>query len=265
MTAKARASQPFLVDTLAAAFGGRLEAGAEFGGELIAGDLVVEVSVRVRRRVTRDDARAHREGALAFLRGHAGRVKHCGCWLKGRRSGQCQGRVVAAVVCSGTSGEKTSYTFICGRHRESHGIDARHILAVVVLDESDLAPIRKQAADEDAAYVRRELERNAKALEAALPAFADPAGVPAGWTYEAPTFCRDGSVDRRPQWSFTEGGVRLLVTLYADSFDTYCGWHAWRGHRRIGDDVTPGRRAIGLARNAAFGACIKAAATGGDT
>lgn len=139
-----------LLATLAAHFRGAVTPGATWAGEIVDGDLVAEVTVRIRRRVSTEAARDCREGALAALRKDTFRVRHCGCGVQrrtgwgGTRAADCSGRVVAAVAYTAYYSGETTYQFVCGRHRDKPGIRPESILAVVDLTETSLRPIREQ-------------------------------------------------------------------------------------------------------------------------
>lgn len=150
MTTKGVKRDASLLRTLAERFRGSVTPGAEWRGEIVEGDLVAEVTVRIRRHVSPDAARGYREGALAALTKDTFRVRHCECpiqrrgWI-GKYSGQCSGRVTTAVVCRAAfGGGELAYQFVCNRHRDAPGIRPEAILATVALPESALRPIHAQ-------------------------------------------------------------------------------------------------------------------------
>lgn len=143
--------------------------------KVTAGELEIELTVKVRNRIGSDKAAEYQEGALAALRERPGLVRHCGCSTAPkpgsfiRSRGDCRGRVVAAVAYRRLTGD-IGYLFICGRHRDSHGMAARDILGTVELTDAMLAPIRKADAERQAAFekqwreeeAQREAERSGK-------------------------------------------------------------------------------------------------------
>lgn len=107
--------------------------------------LEVEITVRVRRHTGAAQAAELREEALAWLREtvagypNAFEAERCGCYLKGGSwpkggGGRCEGRVVAVIVYRlfTTTGDNC-FRFICGRHREKHGIEPSRVVGVVEL------------------------------------------------------------------------------------------------------------------------------------
>jgi len=154
---------------------GRLSPGLERRGTIFDQDVEVEISVRVRHRAAPDAIAQYRGAALDRLKQRPYLVRHCGCGVKPRHSwvkykSDCTGRVVAAVVYQGwndplsspyTSG--SGFLFICGRHRETHGVDPKVILAVVELPPSLLAPLHEAAktrqAEQDRKYREEEEAR----------------------------------------------------------------------------------------------------------
>ncbi len=144
-----------LLRELAEQLRGSVEVGAEWQGEIVADDLVAEVTVKVRRRVSSDAERAFREQALGALRKDTFRVRHCECYVtrRGWRSYQapCSGRVVASVVTGGLAASE-SFRFVCSRHRDAHGVDPRYVLGTVSLSERELRPIREQSEKDRIAW-----------------------------------------------------------------------------------------------------------------
>lgn len=135
---------------------GSVTAGAEWRGELVEGDLVAEVTVRVRRRVTQDAARGYREQALEALTKDPIAVRRCGCYVQRRKpwggtsSDRCSGRVVSAVAYRPSSFPTTlinGFQFVCSRHTEKHGLRPESVFAIVALPEHALRPLRKQAEE----------------------------------------------------------------------------------------------------------------------
>lgn len=156
-------AKPDVIAALTHLCGGRLLVGDESSHTLNNGELVIEVTVRVRNRVTDEIAVAYRAQALAELVAHPFRVEHCRCVInKGKRGlfnseRDCSGRVVAVVVSKSVySSKEPKFTFVCVRHREKHGEDPKRVLAVVDLPGFELVRIRqllelKRKAD-DARY-----------------------------------------------------------------------------------------------------------------
>lgn len=156
-----------LFQDMATRFKGELAAGRSFGGEIVVGDLVATMSVRVRRRVHQADAVAYRTGALAQLQLHLHLARHCGCRVMPRgafrHESDCEGKITAVVVYTSPHARidapAPSYLFVCGRHREVHRVDPRHVLAIVDLPEADLVLLRARAKAE---YDRRTAEFDAE-------------------------------------------------------------------------------------------------------
>ncbi len=155
----------------------------------------IELTINVRRRAPTDDARRYRAAALAVLAVNPYPVAHCACKVTSRRPGwspsrgDCQARVVAAVVYrrlmvwrddryQDAGPDDLEFLFICGRHRDSHGIDPRLILATIELTDGELVPARKtletRKAEHEAKWRREEAEREAERRAAVA---ADPAHV----------------------------------------------------------------------------------------
>jgi hypothetical protein len=132
-----------------------------------AGDLEIELAIKVRRRMDQAKAADHQQGALAVLHERPGLVRRCGCstapkpgsFMKSRRD--CKGRVVAAVVYQRLVSE-VGYLFICGRHRDSHGVAACDVLGVVELTEPMLAAARKADAIKQAEWEKKWREEEAE-------------------------------------------------------------------------------------------------------
>lgn len=165
---------PKLVRALAEQLRGSIEPGAAWGGEIVMEgdvDLVAEITVRVRRRVTSDAARDFRAAALEALRKDPWRVYHCGCSVKrrgwiGSHSADCSGKIVAAVAYRLLVSGDVAFLFVCNRHRDGHKIEPRRVLAAVALAPHDLQPIREEAdkakAALDAKWRAEEAAREAR-------------------------------------------------------------------------------------------------------
>lgn len=176
---------------------GRLSVGYQGTHTLVADDLEVEIVVKVRRRTDADAAATYRAAALAYVdtvptsadpypTGGLGVVRQCQGHTA--RAGWCTARVVAVVVYKPAFGQKeTHFRFVCGRHRDKHGVDPKRVLATVELPPSVLAPYRARLAAADAAReAKRIAEDRAEAaarecLRAAQEAIDEAAVVaPAG-------------------------------------------------------------------------------------
>jgi hypothetical protein len=156
-----------LLAELASWGGGSFRPGLERQGVVRTEDgLEVEISIRVRRHTGAAQAAELREAALAWLREtvvgmpNAFEAERCGCYLKS--GGRCEGRVVAVVVSRLLVTGSNCFRFICGRHRQTHGIDPTRIVGVVELPEHTLAEARDLVKRWTAA---REAERQAKIRE----------------------------------------------------------------------------------------------------
>jgi hypothetical protein len=150
-----------------AAWGGTFRPGLEQRRVVRTDDgLEVEISIRVRRYTGAAEAAQLREEVLAYLRSspfgypNAHEAERCGCYLNS--GARCEGkRVVAVVVYSGglarlrgEEGTGHCFRFICGRHRQTHGVDPARVVGVVELSEHSLAEARdimkRQRAEEEA-------------------------------------------------------------------------------------------------------------------
>jgi hypothetical protein len=176
-----------LLQELAAWQGRSLEPGDDRRGVIVTGELEVELSVRVRRRVLPETAQDYRAAALKRLEEKPYLVRHCGCHVMaksswgGRRQRDCKGRVTAVVVYRPAgSPSGVEFVFVCSKHREAHGVDATRVLGLVELPPPALADtIRRadaQQAQRDAEYrveqeqrEREYREQRARAVAAAAP------------------------------------------------------------------------------------------------
>jgi hypothetical protein len=152
---------------------GYFKVGQELTRTIEDGDLELEVVVRVRRRAQADQIAVWRAAALE--QGGCikdGRPAHThvgyGCEVHTKRKGlfgkgsdRCRGKVVAAVVVD-TTFTGPRFVFVCGRHRERHGVDPSLIGAVLELPPRLLDPLRAEHA-----RLRREREAREDALERA--------------------------------------------------------------------------------------------------
>lgn len=175
--------------TIAAAFSRKIQPG-EITGTLVdqAGELEVEVTLVVKRRVSPANADRIRARAMVLLAAEPWRdrcpatVKNRGPWAISKHKG-CSNKVSAVVVCSGYEdmvgplrpGEHRRMLpserlhFVCSHHSDASGPD---VLAVVRLEASALRSLRakrQREADERAARERMK-ERN---LEAELRELSD--------------------------------------------------------------------------------------------
>jgi hypothetical protein len=151
---------------------GGLAAGQEITRTFEHGDLELEVVVRVRRLAAPDQIEAYRAAALE-RGGNLAAADHVGhgCQVykqrKGRYGGgggRCGGKVVAAAVYRWHGGKQPRFRFVCGHHREHHGVDPAELLAVVELPPRLLDPLREQWAAEQ----RRRAEERAARERAGL-------------------------------------------------------------------------------------------------
>lgn len=129
-----------------AAWGGTFKPGLERRDVLTTGDgLAVEITIRVRRHAGAEELRDRRAWALAILRNHPYRARHCGvniekrsAWGGSKRITTCDGRIVAAVVFDAIGRSDGECTFVCSRHREKHGLDFSRVLTTIELTPSEL-------------------------------------------------------------------------------------------------------------------------------
>jgi hypothetical protein len=118
-----------------------------------AGDgLDVTFTIKVSRRVDRDEAARYRNAALDYLATvQAGRRPRCGCYTQGRSQrgwgrssgSQCEARPVAALILDligerGQTPENFAVRFVCGRHRDRHGFRAELVRALVDLPAASI-------------------------------------------------------------------------------------------------------------------------------
>lgn len=145
----------------------KLTVGARAARTLSFRGLDFEIAVNVRRAVGVAEVRELRQQAIDWLTKEPYRVDHCGC-TKSRKEryanyhGTCTNPIVAAVAFRGMTfpynREKpfeTRFRFVCGVHREHHGLDLAAVLAVVELGATSLEPVRKLRAAERALAERR--------------------------------------------------------------------------------------------------------------
>ena len=165
-----------LLHRLATQLHGEVTAGASFDGELQSGNLVAEVSVRIRRRVSAEDTHEFGAAAIEELRRHPYRVQHCNCEVVcrsrgwGPRTKLCGGRVVAVVVYRGEFHplDAPCFQFVCGKHRSHPRLVPKAVFATLSLPEPLLAPIRRQAEiDREAWRARCEAEDERERAESA--------------------------------------------------------------------------------------------------
>lgn len=149
-----------------ASWGGTFRPGLERQGVVRTDDgLEVEITIRVRKHTGAAQAAELRAKALAYLREspfaspNALEAERCGCYL--RNGGRCEGERIVAVVVYGAEG-RYGFRFICGRHRQAHGIDPRAVAGVVELPEHTLAEAKDLAR-----RWRAGLETERRALELA--------------------------------------------------------------------------------------------------
>lgn len=181
------------LDVIAQHLRGSLSPGKEFSGVIAPyeGDVEVEITVRVRNRVSLTKTAKYRE--YAMLRWQLDR-SHDHCWhsVKNRspwsRGGTttCSGKVTSAVVHRTHScfvegpmrpGEHRGliegrfYEFVCSHHADQNGPD---VIAVVKLDKTALDhQRRKRRAHDDERQARERAEE--RALEAEVRALDDGA------------------------------------------------------------------------------------------
>jgi hypothetical protein len=123
-----------------------LRPGETATGAIAAGDLELEVTIKVRRMVAADQQAAYREFALAEIERPDRMSVRC-CRRVTRRGAfsyetDCSKRVVAAVLLRPWSTEQTpSVHLVCTAHRESHGFKPEAVVAIV-----DFPPARLDAA-----------------------------------------------------------------------------------------------------------------------
>lgn len=133
-----------LADALLERLRGRLSPG-EWSGMLEAGDLVLDVQVRVRRRVGYTDAAGHISRALARLEAlpfHSGR---CGAALARRRGffGSHCTRPIAVVVVDRDYRGAERLTFACQRHGAQQQAEPG-VVAVLALPRARLRALRAE-------------------------------------------------------------------------------------------------------------------------
>lgn len=245
-------------EELVARLRGRLAAGAESAGELrvqtvLGEDLVVDIKLSVRRAVSFDQRQDYRAKAMDELRARPSLARKCQCNTKGGRYMNCSYKVAAAVVVGPTCGldKKPWFKFICGQHRKAPGIRREAVLGIVDLLEAELAPLRLRADREDAEAARKaEAERKAR-FAAAIGPFADPAGMPEGWTYSS------DNARGVPIWRVERGGLRLSLMLTEEA-DVY--WRVTQDGRGrdVEYDLIEDREDVRRARAKALVACLQA-------
>jgi hypothetical protein len=145
-----------VVDELASQLRGSLTPGASFEGTLTVDDMDVEITVRVRRAVSRDQAVVHRDAAFELLSTEGWRdrcaasVRDRSPWRSVKGTTQCSKPVTSVVAFKAYDGT-IAYSFRCSCHVDDHGRDARSVFATVVLSPPALKVIRaRRKADQEA-------------------------------------------------------------------------------------------------------------------
>lgn len=144
MTARSKGSAG-VAAALADRLRGSLAPGATWKGDLEHDDVVLEVSVVVRRRVIATDAERWRADALLQLNAAPYRALKCECRLSSKGSGwqTCTAKPVAVVVlASWRPGEAVHFASICNRHRTSHTYSPEYVRGIVDLPEYELPRLR---------------------------------------------------------------------------------------------------------------------------
>jgi hypothetical protein len=137
---------------------GHLTPGLERKTTFVDGELELELTLRVRRHAPHESILNYRAAALEQLGGEQHwLVRHCGCTTQrkgyfSRHKADCRGAVVAAVVFRGFLTEQPRFLFVCSRHRERHGVEAKTVLAVVELPARELAELRRRSDVEKAKW-----------------------------------------------------------------------------------------------------------------
>ena len=146
-------------------------------------DLEIEVTLRVRRRSQPVEISTFRTVALEWLIREPWRVDHCDTYLKGRNGRRCTARIVAAVAYrsywrSHPGGPEPAapgwgalaFRFVCSRHRQDPGVDAREILATIELTPTFLAEPQRLWRQEQARRAKesREADEQRTRIEADL-------------------------------------------------------------------------------------------------
>lgn len=153
----------------------RVLVGDTFAGEIRDGELVAEVTVTIRRHVDAAARTAVIDGAMLELERNPRRALFCN-GRPGRAS--CEARVIAVVAWETMSWTPSRpvelrFQFVCGRHREHHGISAAAIRGTVDLTPAQLErPIARARAEIDrneAAMRKREQLEDAASLRVRCP------------------------------------------------------------------------------------------------
>lgn len=138
--------------------GHHLTPGLERKTTFVDGELELELTLKVRRHAPHEAIAKYRAAALELLGGEQHwLVRHCRCTtqrkaLFSRYKAECRGAVVAAVAYRGFLTEQPQFLFVCSRHRERHGLEAKALLAVVELPARELAELRKRSDVEKAKW-----------------------------------------------------------------------------------------------------------------
>lgn len=164
-----RRSSGQLLAELAVRMGGTLAPGAEFTTDLEDLDgLVVEVRVRVRRRVAIDDRLRLRQLATARLHVDPYLVLRCGCSVPNKggisKTRDCRGPVRAAVALQRSwlriPETDLAFVYVCATHKRSPPFDGSRIIGVVDLLDSELQEVRQIHQRQVAEGERREYEQS---------------------------------------------------------------------------------------------------------
>lgn len=177
------------LEVIAAAFNRSIQPG-EITGTLVdqGGDLEVEVTLRVKRRVTMGQGARIRARAMAMLAIEPWRdrcpktVKNRGPFAISKHKG-CSNKVAAVIVCRGYEDEvgplrpgehrrmlpSERLHFVCSHHAEASGPD---VIAVVTLEKTHLRTLRAKRQRESDEHAARERQKE-RELEAELRTLSD--------------------------------------------------------------------------------------------
>lgn len=178
---KRAATADDLLQALAAKFGHVVDVGVDFTGELDDGELVAEVHVTIRKRVSSIDRKLYEHQVLDYLRARPYAATRCSRSTSKKflgRRGDCHGTVTGAIVVESLYEPAPTIFCVCSTHkRGGHNLDPKRILGIVDLSPEQLAPFHAQAENDRIAWQRKS-DPTKHAYERPDPS---PAAAAAGW------------------------------------------------------------------------------------
>lgn len=155
-----------LLEQLVQALGGKRSAvGVELAGELEDGELVAEVTVRIRRRIVEGDRAAWLKLVETSLVEIPRLARFCRHVTEKRVRGEtykatCKNRpVAAAIMAPAALGPAVAVFLVCQTHRHTPGFDRGSLLGVIDIPPAWLSAARVEADRVDSLWWREEQAR----------------------------------------------------------------------------------------------------------